>query len=106
MSKRTFSLPLSDSDRAYLKMHAVRQGKSPNSADDVLVAIWNGVDPAPAASLDAETIEGIRRDAVAAAVAAIEQNPAGAALQGHGSTSAGRMLRALSGGAASVRNRR
>ena len=70
---RTFSLPLNDSDRSYLKMNAVRQGKSPNAADDVLVAIWSGLDPAPvaAASLDAETIEGIRRDAIAAAVAAV-----------------------------------
>jgi len=75
MSKRTFSLPLSDSDRAYLKMHSVRQGKSPNASDDVLLAVWNGVDPAPVrAELDAETIESIRRDAVAAAVAAVEQH--------------------------------
>ena len=74
MEKRSFSLPLSDSDRAYLKMHAVRQGKSPNSPDDVLVAIWNGVDPAPVAqaSLDAATIERIRQDAINAAVAAVE----------------------------------
>ena len=74
MEKRSFSLPLSDSDRAYLKMHAVRQGKSPNSPDDVLVAIWSGVDPAPvaAASLDAATIERIRQDAINAAVAAVE----------------------------------
>ena len=74
MEKRSFSLPLSDSDRAYLKMHAVRQGKSPNSPDDVLLAIWNGVDPAPVAqaSLDAATIERIRQDAINAAVAAVE----------------------------------
>ena len=71
-----FSLPLSDSDRSYLKMHAVRQGKSPNAPDDVLLSIWNGVDPAPvpAAALDAATIESIRKDAVAAAVAAVEQH--------------------------------
>ena len=69
-----FKLPLSDSDRAALKMHAVRQGKSPNASDDVLLAIWSGVDPAPAAGIDAETIEGIRRDAIAAAVAAVEQH--------------------------------
>lgn len=76
MEKRSFSLPLSDSDRAYLKMHAVRQGKSPNSPDDVLLAIWNGVDPAPVAqaSLDAATIERIRQDAINAAVAAVEQH--------------------------------
>ena len=76
MEKRSFSLPLSDSDRSYLKMHAVRQGKSPNSPDDVLLAIWNGVDPAPVAqaSLDAATIERIRQDAIAAAVAAVEQH--------------------------------
>lgn len=76
MEKRTFSLPLSDSDRSYLKMHAVRQGKSPNSPDDVLVAIWKGIDPsqAPAAKLDAETIEGIRKDAIKAAVAVVEQH--------------------------------
>ena len=74
MEKRSFSLPLSDSDRAYLKMHAVRQGKSPNSPDDVLLAIWNGVDPAPVAqaSLDAATIERIRQDTINAAVAAVE----------------------------------
>ena len=76
MTKQTFSLPLSDSDRSYLKMNAVRQGKSPNAPDDVLLAVWNGVDPAPvtAASLDAATIEGIRKDAIAAAVAAVEQH--------------------------------
>jgi cobaltochelatase CobS len=76
MEKRTFSLPLSDSDRSYLKMHAVRQGKSPNASDDVLLAIWNGIDPqaAPAAKLDAATIEGIRQDAIKAAVAAVEQH--------------------------------
>jgi MoxR-like ATPase len=75
MSKRTFSLPLSDSDRSYLKMHAVRQGKSPNAPDDVLLSIWNGVDPAPVrAELDWATIDGIRRDAIAAAVAAVEQH--------------------------------
>ena len=76
IEKRTFTLPLSDSDRSYLKMHAVRQGKSPNSPDDVLVAIWTGINPAPvpAAKLDAEMIESIRRDAVAAAVAAIDQH--------------------------------
>lgn len=71
MEKRTFSLPLSDSDRSYLKMHAVRQGKSPNAPDDVLVAIWNGIDPqaAPAARLDNETVERIRRESIAAAEA-------------------------------------
>lgn len=69
-----FKLPLSDSDRAALKMHAVRQGKSPNASDDVLLAIWNGVDPAPVAGLDAAIIEGIRQDAIAAAVAAVEQH--------------------------------
>lgn len=71
MEKRTFTLPLSDSDRSYLKMHAVRQGKSPNSPDDVLLAIWNGIDPqaAPAARLDNETVERIRRDSIAAAEA-------------------------------------
>jgi MoxR-like ATPase len=75
MEKRTFSLPLSDSDRSYLKMHAVRQGKSPNAPDDVLLSIWNGVDPAPVrAELDWATIDGIRRDAIAAAVAAVEQH--------------------------------
>jgi len=75
MQKRTFSLPLSDSDRSYLKMHAVRQGKSPNAPDDVLLSIWNGVDPAPVrAELDWATIDGIRRDAIAAAVAAVEQH--------------------------------
>jgi cobaltochelatase CobS len=75
MQKRTFSLPLSDSDRSYLKMHAVRQGKSPNAPDDVLISIWNGVDPAPVrAELDWATIDGIRRDAIAAAVAAVEQH--------------------------------
>ena len=73
--ERTFSLPLSDSDRAYLKMHSVRQGKSPNAPDDVLLAVWNGVDPAPVrAELDWATIDSIRRDAVAAAVAAVEQH--------------------------------
>jgi MoxR-like ATPase len=71
-----FSLPLSDSDRAYLKMHSVRQGKSPNAPDDVLLAVWNGVDPAPVsrAELSAEVVDSIRRDAVAAAVAAVEQH--------------------------------
>jgi MoxR-like ATPase len=73
--RTTFSLPLSDSDRSYLKMHAVRQGKSPNAPDDVLLSIWNGVDPAPVrAELDWATIDGIRKDAIAAAVAAVEQH--------------------------------
>ncbi len=72
---KTFTLPLSDSDRAHLKMHAVRQGKSPSATDDVLLAIWNGIDPTPVATvLDAEIIESIRRDAIAAAVAAVEQH--------------------------------
>jgi MoxR-like ATPase len=75
MSKRTFSLPLSDSDRSYLKMNSVRQGKSPNAPDDVLLAVWNGVDPAPVrAELDWATVDGIRKDAIAAAVAAVEQH--------------------------------
>jgi MoxR-like ATPase len=53
----------------------VRQGKSPNTPDDVLLSIWNGVDPAPVrAELDWATIDGIRRDAIAAAVAAVEQH--------------------------------
>jgi MoxR-like ATPase len=73
--RTTFSLPLSDFDRSYLKMHAVRQGKSPNASDEVLLAVWNGIDPAPVrAELDAATIDGIRKDAVAAAVAAVEQH--------------------------------
>lgn len=74
--RTTFSLPLSDEDRSRLKMHSVMQGKSPNASDEVLLAIWNGVDPAPvpAAALDAATIESIRKDAVAAAVAAVEQH--------------------------------
>ena len=55
--ERTFSLPLSDSDRAYLKMHSVRQGKSPNAPDDVLLAVWNADDPAPVrAELSADEI--------------------------------------------------
>jgi len=76
IEKRTFSLPLSDSDRSYLKMYSVRQGKSPNAPDDVLLAVWNGIDPqaVPAAKLDAATIEGIRQDAIKAAVAAVEQH--------------------------------
>ena len=73
--RTTFSLPLSDSDRSYLKMNSVRQGKSPNAPDDVLLAVWNGVDPAPVrAELDWATVDGIRKDAIAAAVAAVEQH--------------------------------
>lgn len=70
-----YKLPLTDSDRAALRVHAVRQGKSPAVSDDLLVAIWNGVSTAPvAATLDAAVLDSIRRDAVAAAVAAVEQH--------------------------------
>ena len=60
--KRTFALPLSDSDRSYLKMHAVRQGKSPNSPDDVLLAIWNGIDPQPLRKKIADITDMIARE--------------------------------------------
>jgi MoxR-like ATPase len=75
MSQRTFSLPLSDADRAYLKMHAVRQKQSPSQSDEALVALWNGK---PSASIDssaliAAALDEIRAEAVAAAVVAIEQ---------------------------------
>ena len=37
-----FKLPLSDSDRAALKRHAVQVGKTPLGTDDYLLDIWNG----------------------------------------------------------------
>lgn len=77
-STPTFTLPLSDRDRAYLRMHAVRQGKSPASNDQTLLDIWNGKSSQPVAALDEETIERIRKESIAAAtevaLKAIEQH--------------------------------
>lgn len=67
---KEFTLPLNDRDRAYLRMHAVRQGKSPASNDQTLVDIWNGKSSQPVSALDEDTIERIRKDAIAAATAA------------------------------------
>jgi cobaltochelatase CobS len=67
-----FKLPLSDSDRAALRKHAVLQGKSPNVGDEQLLAIWKGGD-VPAPKVDAEFLREVERKAIAAAVAAVQE---------------------------------
>lgn len=66
-----FKLPLSDSDRAALRKHAVIQGKSPNVGDEQLLAIWKGGD-VPAPSIDKEFLQSVERKAIEAAVAAVQ----------------------------------
>ena len=66
-----FKLPLSDSDRAALRKHAVLQGKSPNVGDDQLLAIWKGGD-VPAQSIDKEFLQSVELKAIEAAVAAVQ----------------------------------
>ena len=66
-----FKLPLSDSDRAALRKHAVLQGKSPNVGDDQLLAIWKGGD-VPAPSIDKDFLQSVELKAIEAAVAAVQ----------------------------------
>ena len=40
MTAPTYSLPLSDADRAVLRLHAVINGRLPAQSDGVLVAIY------------------------------------------------------------------
>ena len=62
-----FSLPLSDSDRSYLKMHAVRQGKSPNMSDEALLALYEGDAVFPVATPPVPAV-----DAAASLAAAVQ----------------------------------
>ena len=66
-----FKLPLSDSDRAALRKHAVLQGKSPNVGDEQLLAIWKGGD-VPAPSIDKDFLQSVELKAIEAAVAAVQ----------------------------------
>ena len=45
MTAPTYSLPLSDADRAVLRLHAVSLGKSPAQSDEMLIAIYAGTEP-------------------------------------------------------------
>ncbi len=50
MTAPTYALPLSDADRATLRLHAASIGKSPAQSDEALIAIYNGTTPAPVAA--------------------------------------------------------
>jgi uncharacterized protein (DUF1778 family) len=50
MTSPTYALPLSDADRATLRLHAASIGKSPAQSDEALIAIYNGTTPAPVAA--------------------------------------------------------
>ncbi len=50
MTTPTYSLPLSDLDRANLRFHAASVGKSPAQSDEALIAIYYGLTPAPVAA--------------------------------------------------------
>lgn len=49
MTTPTYTLPLSDADRATLRLHAVSVGKSPAQSDEALIAIYSGTAATPAA---------------------------------------------------------
>ena len=49
MTSPTYALPLNDSDRATLRLHAASIGKSPAQSDEALIAIYYG-NPPPSAS--------------------------------------------------------
>ncbi len=78
MSKRNFSLPLSDADRSYLKMHAVRQGKSPNMSDEALLALYEGDAVSPVATPPVPAVDAAA--SLAAAVQAIAAQFAGSSM--------------------------
>lgn len=47
MTSPTYALPLNDSDRATLRLHAASIGKSPAQSDESLIAIYYGNPPKP-----------------------------------------------------------
>lgn len=68
MTAPTYSVPLSDADRAVLRLHAVSLGKSPAQSDEALIAIYSGSVPdapppsAPAGTpADAEAVAEVLR---------------------------------------------
>jgi hypothetical protein len=68
MTTPTYSLPLSDADRATLRLHAASIGKSPAQSDEALIAIYNGTTPPPVAAAptaaDAAAVADILRKPV------------------------------------------
>ena len=68
MTSPTYSLPLSDADRATLRLHAASIGKSPAQSDEALIAIYNGTTPPPVAAAptaaDASAVADILRKPV------------------------------------------
>ena len=68
MTSPTYSLPLSDADRATLRLHAASIGKSPAQSDEALIAIYNGTTPPPVAAAptaaDAAAVADILRKPV------------------------------------------
>jgi len=55
MTSPTYALPLNDSDRATLRLHAASIGKSPAQSDEALIAIYYG-NPPPSASSGASSV--------------------------------------------------
>ena len=49
MTAISYTLPLSDIDRANLRFHAASVGKSPIQSDQALIDIYNGTTPAAGA---------------------------------------------------------
>jgi len=68
MTAPTYALPLSDADRATLRLHAASVGKSPAQSDEALIAIYNGTTPPPVAAAptaaDASAVADILRKPV------------------------------------------
>lgn len=68
MTAPTYALPLSDADRATLRLHAASIGKSPAQSDEALIAIYNGTTPPPVAAAptaaDASAVADILRKPV------------------------------------------
>ncbi len=68
MTAITYTLPLSDIDRANLRFHAASVGKSPIQSDQALIDIYNGTTPAPVApapsAADANAVADILRKPV------------------------------------------
>ena len=68
MTAPTYALPLSDADRATLRLHAASVGKSPAQSDEALIAIYSGTVPPPVAAAptaaDAAAVADILRKPV------------------------------------------
>ena len=67
MTATAYSLPLSDEQRALLRLHAASVGKSPAQSDEALIAIFNGTTPAPVSpptAADAAAVAEILRKPV------------------------------------------